>query len=141
MTQTTYNETLDAGRNGGIVNTEPKTLISRTVEEAAGLGFGVAVSQGANDQGCVLTTGANTVVGVSVRERSVTNEDDTWSQYDSARIMTSGVIWVVAKVAIVAGDVVHFNAGWDKAGGAEVTNARYDSSGAIGDLVKLRLSN
>ncbi|KAF0675080.1 structural cement protein Gp24 [Profundibacterium mesophilum] len=141
-----YNERLEAGYPGAIVNTEPKTLISRTVETATGIGFGVPVSQGANDNGVTTTAGNTDVLGVTVWDRTTDPETpDTFGQYRSARIMTKGVVWVRAGEAVAAGDPVCVTAadGTFKktaTGNLTVANARYDSSAAIGELVKLRLA-
>ncbi len=48
-------------------NTEPKTLISRTVETAAGIGFGLPVAQGTNDGGVIATVaGTTAILGITV---------------------------------------------------------------------------
>ena len=135
-TQTTYSETMGAAREGQIVNTEHKNLISRNFETDATLGYGKPVSQGINDSGCIATT-SGAVLGITVRERSGTA--DGWTQYQSARIMTQGVVWVTANATIAAGEAVHWDSGFTNTGGVAITNARYDSSGASGDLVKVRL--
>lgn len=51
--QTTYSERMRLGFVGMIVDAEPKLTISRVVETAAGIGFGVPVFQGAADHGIV----------------------------------------------------------------------------------------
>lgn len=109
--QTTYTPNIRAGLPGMIVDTIPKTLISRTVQAAAGLAFGVPVIQGTADKaGRAATTGdvAAKFVGISVRDRSVKAEANAYSQYESARVMTKGAIWVIASVAVAASDPVYF---------------------------------
>lgn len=134
--QTQYKETLDAGRAGALVNTEPKTLISRNAE--AVIGFGLPVEQGAADSGVVLSAGG-AVLGITVRERST--DDDQFAVGDSARVMTTGVIWVTAGAAVAAGDPVHaVGTVFNNTGGVAIANARYDSSAASGELVKVRIS-
>jgi hypothetical protein len=151
--QTTYNETMVAGRAGAIVNTEPRTLISRTVEDAAGVALGLVVQQGAADDGCTaVLTGmtASTYVGVTVLDRSRPAADapDTFGQYESARIMRSGVVWVTASGAVAAGDDATVTLATGAIGTAAVAagviaipDARWDSSAADGEIAKLRLAS
>lgn len=134
--QTTYSSTIRAGLPGMIVDMIPKTLISRTVQAAGGLAFGVPVIQGtAEKAGRASTTGdiAAKFVGISVRDRSVKAEANQYSQYESARVMTKGSIWVTASVQVAAGDPVYFvpatgvwtNVATDN---VLVANARFDTS-------------
>lgn len=109
--QTTYTSNIRAGLPGMIVDMIPKTLISRTVQAAGGLAFGIPVIQGTADKaGRASTTGdtAANFVGISVRDRSVKAEANAYSQYESARVMTKGAIWVTASVQVAAGDPVYF---------------------------------
>lgn len=138
-----YADTRDVAVNGAIANTEPNVLISRTVETAAGIGFGKPVNQGAADHGCKVTAGTAAILGVTVMDRSTS--DDTFAEDASARIMTKGVIWVTAGEAVAAGDPVYVTASsgaWKKteASNVAVPNARYDTSAANGELVALRLA-
>ena len=145
--QTTYNEKIVAARVGQIANTEPVVLISRTVEDETPIAFGKPVMQGTADDGCKLFAGASTeVLGITVRERSTRPETpDTFARYESARIMKKGVIWVVASVAVVAGDPVYVipaTAAFAKTNASSailIPNARWDSSAGIGALAKVRL--
>lgn len=146
--QTTYSETISAARAGQIANTEPNVLISRTVEDADGIGFGLAVSQGDTDDGCIaFTTGETAILGITVRERSVRPETpNKFARYESARIMTKGVIWVTASVAVDAGDPVYVIpatgafAKTNASSAVQIANARWDSSaGSGGGLAKVRL--
>ena len=132
--QTTYSETLVAGVVGQLADTAEVTCISRTVQ-AATLAFGVPVNQGTADGQCRLFTTGDTVtsfIGVSVRDRSVT-EGDTYTQYESARVMREGVIWVTASVQVAAGDPVAVTAAgeWGNVAGTNgivVPNARFETS-------------
>ncbi|WP_312831974.1 structural cement protein Gp24 [Pseudomonas lactis] len=109
--QTTYTSNIRAGLPGMIVDMIPKTLVSRTVQAAGGLAFGIPVIQGTADKaGRASTTGdtAAKFVGISVRDRSVKADANAYSQYESARVMTKGAIWVTASVQVAAGDAVYF---------------------------------
>lgn len=149
--QTTYGDRMDAARAGQIANTEPSTLISRTVETVAGVGFGKVVQQGAADNGCksdLTAMDANTFLGVTALERSTRPETpDVFAQYESARIMRKGVIWVTVDGAVAAGNDVTVTLATGAlgtkavaAGIIAIPNARWDSSAADGELAKLRLS-
>lgn len=104
--QTTYSANIRPGLPGMIVDEVPKTLISRTVEAAGGLAFGIPVMQGTADKAGRASTAGDTAakfVGISVRDRSVKAEANQYSQYESARVMTEGAIWVTASVQVAAG--------------------------------------
>jgi len=139
--QTTYQESLDAGRVGAIADTTNKVLISRTAEGAA-IGFGVPIAQGTADRGARATaTGDTTVIGITVRERSAT--DDQWAVGESMRVMKQGAIYVEAAATVAAGDAVHVivdGGTFSNTGGVEIPGALYESSGDAGDLVQVRLA-
>lgn len=135
-----YGDRRDAASLGMIANTEPNTLISRTVETEGGIGFGVPVVQGVEDKGCDV--GAGEVLGVTVQDRGVF--EDKFDQLSSARIMTKGVIWVTASVEVAAGDAVYATAAgaWTNVAtdNTLLANARFDTSAAADALVQLRLA-
>lgn len=151
--QTTYSENISAARAGMIADMqEDINLISRTVETAAGIGFGVVVDQGSGDNGVVVVSGSTTdPVGFTVRERSVNpGNPDKFAQYDSARIMTKGVIWATVTDAggVAAGDDVWMtlatgalsNADVGSGGGLQLTGCRWVSSASNGALAKIRVN-
>lgn len=148
--QTVYNETIDAARAGARANMEPVDLISRTVETAAGVGFGKVVQQGTLDKGCssVLTgMTAQTYLGVTMRERGVRPETpNAFAQYESALIMRKGVIWVEVAVAIATTDIVTVTLASGVigktavgAGIVAIPNARWETSTTGAGLAQLRL--
>ena len=142
--QTAYSDTMDAARPGMIANTEPHNLISRGVEDAAGIGFGVAAAQGANDRGIKAFGAGDKFVGVVVRERSLNanNVGDIFEQYADARIMRKGTIWVVASVAVAAGDPITVDdatGDFGIAGNVEIAG-RWETSAAAGELAKINLA-
>lgn len=242
--QTTYAETLTAGKVGALVNMEHSDIISRTVEDAAGIGFGLPVAQGANDRGCtalgaltlagtaqadagntgngVLTMASPSVgagvkegvyrlvaiepasdagqfsiedpdgvqigvatvavaydgvikftiadggtdfvagdafsitvaasdgdtkpIGITVRDRSVRPATpDLFAQYESARILRKGVIWVTAAGTVAAGDPVYVtpagaftNADGD--GYRKLIGARWENSRTGAGIAQLRIN-
>ena len=93
--QSTYADNIGVGYKGGLVNQEYSNLISRTVEAAAGLAFGLAVMQGTEDKEAVVSDGS-AFLGVTVRDQSVDpSAPDTFKQFSEARIITKGVVWVL----------------------------------------------
>jgi hypothetical protein len=137
-----YASTMSNGYAGAIVNTEPRTLISRTVEDAAGIGFGLVVMQGTNDKGCVIGDGTS-FLGVTVREQDTEASDpDVFAQYDSARIMTKGVVWVVNNGGVSAGDEVALDTSGGLAGATsgDIPGARWETTADDGELAQLRLA-
>ncbi len=139
--QTTYPDNIPVGYAGAIANEEPSVLISRSTEDAAGIAFGLAVMQGTDDKGCVVSDGT-AFLGVTVRDQSV--EDGSFNgfvQYDEARIMTQGVIWVENSGGVAAGDAVHALAAGalGNTGGTVVPGARWDTTATAGNLAQLRL--
>ena len=147
-----YAENMVAGVAGAIVNTEHKTLISRTVEDAAGIGFGKPVAQGTNDKGCkAVEAGDTAVLAITVLDRTTAPSDstpDTFAQYESARLMRDGVIWVVASGAVAAGDDVWVtladgsfsNADVGADGGLSLPGCRWETSAADGGIAQLRVN-
>lgn len=138
--QTDYRDNLAPAIAGAQATMIPATIISRNVEDEDGIAFGVGVSQGAGDKGC--TAGGTDFVGITLLDRSAAGPGDTFRQGDSARIMTKGDVWVVAEVAVAAGDPVTMTAtgGFSNTGGTAVANARWDTSTTAADqLAVIRL--
>lgn len=147
--QTSYNGVHAPAYAGMVANQEPRTVISRVVANASGLGFGVIAVQGAGDdqvQASVAGAGAP-FRGVSIVDLLVPAYAgyvaDTYAQGAIAAVMTKGVVWVVAAGPVAAGAPAFF----DPATGAlsadnshTAIDGTFDSSGAAGALVKLRLN-
>lgn len=148
--QDTYNRNISAGRAGFIANQEGKVLISRTVEDANPIVFGKVVKQGADDGGCTATlAGLNdqNFLGITAMDRGVRpTSPNGFAQYDSARIMRKGVIWVQVDGAVTPASVPTVTVATGVIGGAEagdgvvaIPNARFEGSTTGAGLVKLRL--
>ena len=142
-TQTTYSDEQPVAVRGAIGTMLPAALISRTVEDAAGIGFGVAVEQGVGDNGCKVFDGG-TVLGITVLDRSATGVDE-FAQYESARVMVKGHIWVPAATGAQAGDLVYVrpsNGDFQDVNtnsGVQIANARWETSAGAGELALIRL--
>lgn len=139
--QTNYADNIPAGYAGAIANEEPRVLISRNVEDAAGIAFGLAVMQGVADKGCVVSDGS-AFLGVTVRDQSVDPATpNLFAEDEEARIMTKGVIWVENSGGVAAGDRVEALAdgALGSTTGAGISGARWDTTAADGVLAQLRL--
>lgn len=138
-----YKQEMDAGVAGAVATTENKDIVSRTVEVVDGIGFGLAVVQGTKDKGVRLaTTGDTKILGVTVLDRTAGDlVNDKFPQYESARVMIKGTIWVEVTEAVAAGDDVAVDlttAKFNKAG-VKIANARYETSAAIGGLAQIHI--
>ena len=140
--QTSYGDNIAVGYAGGLANEEPRVLISRTVEDAAGIAFGLAVMQGTADKGCVVSDGTS-FLGVTVRDQSVDPAAPSiFAELDNARIMTKGVIWIANSGGVIAGDFVEaLSAGaLGTSTTGNIDGARWDTTADDGELAQLRLA-
>src|SRR4051794_22299483 len=100
--QTTYSNTIAHGYAGMVANGETSNRISRTCEDAAGIGFGIPVYRGSGDHGCTATVGTlatflGFTIAVAGQGLVVGQTADTFAQYDNVPIMPSGAIYVNVK--------------------------------------------
>lgn len=146
--QSTYQRYLTAGQVGMLADEVNWSADTRTVETSAGIGFGLAVSQGTNDNGCIL--GGSNFVGISradptlLRTDQVSDTVDKYLQYDNAGILTMGDIWVVAQNAVTAGEAVYYSTSTGQlghSGGTVIEDARWMTTTAAGQLGVVRLGN
>lgn len=136
-----YKSQPDVGVAGSIATTENRDIKSRTVEDAAGIAFGLAVAQGANDKGIrAVKTGDTKFVGITALDLS-SRDDSKFLQYESARILKKGVIWVQVTEDVKAGDdvAVDLATGKFNKSGAKYPNARFETSGVAGGLAQVEL--
>lgn len=141
----TYKETRLKALEGGIVNTENKNIISRTVETAEGIAFGKPVVRGEKDQGIRLPKSGDTkFLGITVLDRTTQTGEAKFVHLESARVLDRGVIWVKVAEDVKAGDPVTVNvtdATFGKSTESAVVfeQAVYDSSAEAGQLAQIRL--
>ena len=136
-----YKSQPDVGVAGSIATTENRDVKSRTVEDAAGIAFGLAVAQGANDNGVrAVKTGDTKFVGITALDLS-SRDDAKFLQYESARILKKGVIWVEVTEGVKAGDdaAVDLATGKFNKSGAKYPNARFETSAVAGKLAQVEL--
>lgn len=126
--QTTYSDTIAAGYPGMVANGETSNRITRTCEDAGGIGFGVPVSRGTGDHGCTatVTTAAN-VLGISIATSALAltagATADEYAENDNVAIMTGGAIYVTVVGAVTDGAALTFGIGAGAADGIGATAA------------------
>lgn len=139
--QTTYAEAIPAGYPGMIANGETSNRITRTVETAGGIAFGVPVYRGTGDHGCTNTVGTlATFLGWTIAHAGqalVAGQDaDEYQQYDNAAILTSGAIWITVTGAVTDGAAITVGAGAGLADlyGATAADATHIATGWVADM-------
>lgn len=107
--QTTYQYPHDAAV-AGMPDGLDYEADSCVVETAAGIGAGLAVSQGANDNGVIIGGTVTGFRGVTMRDVTLDpSANDLFTQYSNVSVQLESKIWVVAKEAVAAGDPVYFD--------------------------------
>lgn len=143
--QTTYLSDFAAGYPGMVANGETSNRISRTIQDAAGIGFGKAAFRGTGDHDCTATPTAGTLLGITIAHEALGlvagQTSDTFARYANVPIMTQGVIWVQVGAAVADGDQAYVTPA------GVITNVStsnvilpgwfFDTTGANGDVVKL----
>jgi hypothetical protein len=126
--QTSYTDTIAHGYAGMVANGERSNRITRTIEDAAGIAFGVPASRGTGDHGCTatVTTAANVegiTIASAVEPLTAGQTADKYQQYANVDIMTSGAIYVTVVGAVTDGAALTFGIGAGAADGIGVTAA------------------
>lgn len=143
--QDTYGVVHAAGLEGMVANSEPCVVVSRVVEGSGGIGFGKVAQRGTLDNQIKVSSASPKYLGITVLDPTqVGGTLDTYPQYATAAVMTKGVIWVVASVAVVPGDLVYFVPATGvltnvATSNQIIANATWDSTAGIGALAKVRL--
>lgn len=144
--QTDYNEQpLDNSPGTVAGNFDNARSSTGTCETDAGIGFGLAVSRGANsDRGTILGGTLAGFRGCSIKDITlVTDNGDKYQKPNSMGILESGEIWVEPAVAVAIDDPVHFDGTtgvWSNTGGiGPVLGARWKTSCAVGGRAILQL--
>ena len=138
--QSTYSEAPAKGFAGMVANGETSNRITRTVEDSAGIGFGVPVYRGSGDHGCTATVGAlATFLGFTIAtsaQAPVAGQDaDTYAQYDNVPVMTQGAIFVEVTGAVADGAALTVGTGAGAADGIGDTaaDATHIATGWVAD--------
>lgn len=144
VNQSVYADYLDPAYPGMIANGETSNRISRTCEDAAGIGFGKAVFRGTDDHGCTATPGGQ-FLGITIANETLGllagQTADTYAQYSNVAILTLGAIWVIAGEDMADGSQAYVTAGGaivDTASGNTIlTGWFFDTTATSGNLVKI----
>jgi len=140
--QTTFNATHARWVEGMVLNQEPATIISREVETAAGIGFGKVAQRGTGDHQVKVSAASPKYLGITILD--ATKMDGKYNQYDTAAVMTKGIVVVQASVAVAAGDPVYFVPATGvftnvSTANQLIPNAAFDTSTAGAGLAAVRL--
>lgn len=94
--QTSYAERLAPAVAGQVANMRSRDAITRNCETAAGIGFGLAVSRGADkERGAVLGGALTVFLGVSMKDITLVSDvADEYQENENVGILTQGEIWV-----------------------------------------------
>ena len=138
--QTAYSENIAKGYAGMVANGETSNRISRTIESAAGAGFGVPVYRGTSDHGATVTIGTlGTFLGWTIATQGVPilagGTADVYPQYDTIPIITLGAIYINVKGAVTDGAAITVGTGGGVADlyGATAADATHIATGWIAD--------
>jgi hypothetical protein len=142
VVQSTYPVNIVAGLAGQPADMTNFVNDTKNCETVAGIGFGLAVSQGAADRG--VTLGGAAFVGISVRDVTLTSVNaDKYPRYASMSVMAKGDIWAVALNGAAIGAQVLFDAATGdlgKTAGTAIAGSRWMTAASAGGLAIARLS-
>lgn len=150
--QTTFTENMRPALAGMIADTTPQTILSRVVEGAAGIAFGVVACKGTGDMQVKPAAAGLSYQGITVADLTIQHVappaggPDFYPDKDVCNIIIQGAIWVTVGANVVAGDAAYFVPATGaitntSASGANtpIPNGRFESSASSGALAKLRL--
>lgn len=105
-----FKQTLSAFAVGRRVNMEEWNAITRSLEGATALGFGVPAIMGVGKHSCLpLTAAAQNVLGITEAVPTLPHTGDAYAQYDNVAICESGVIGVLLGANVTKGAVARFD--------------------------------
>ena len=148
--QTSYSIRQGKAYAGLIYAQAPHDIVSRAVETAAGVAFGVAVTRGTDADKQIVPAASADFLGITIR--SLEKEGGTagaiqWNAKETAGVMRSGYIWAVCPTGCVPGDAVNYADGTgvldSGAAGASSTSldgASWETTAVAGELAVVRLS-
>jgi len=146
--QTTYSENQAIALPGMPADAD-YSADTRICETVAGIGFGVAVSQGSADKGALIgAAAAANFVGVTIADKTVANDGgaDGYNQYDNMGVMYRGTIWIQVGGNVADGEDATFNSTTGVLSSAAtsgtqfaIAGARWMTTASSGGFAKLRL--
>lgn len=144
--QSAYTRYILPAQNGMLASSTNWSADTKIVETPAGIGFGLAVSQGVGDRGIII--GGNAFLGITRADITLARSEaltlETYARYDNAGVLVMGDLWVIAGDAISPGEAVHYNATTGvlgSSGGVTIVDARWMTSAALGGLAVVRLGS
>jgi len=147
--QTTYSIRQGKAYAGLIYAQAPHDIVSRAVETAAGIGFGVAVTRGTDPDKQVVPAASADFLGITIRSLEKEGGDAgaiRWNVKETAGIMRVGYIWAVCPTGCVPGNAVKYTDGTgvldSGAAGASETQlngATWETTAAAGELAVIRI--
>lgn len=149
--QTSYARNIPKAYAGLIFALGTADKISRDVEGAAGIEFGVAVSRGTDKERQVLPGGAAAdFLGITYRDLGREGAANTgaikYSEKETAGIMRKGYIWAVCPAGCNPGNLVKYtdatgilDSGVAGVGETQLDGAIWDTTAAAGELAVIRL--
>lgn len=138
--QNTFSENIAKGYPGMVANGETSNRITRTIEDAAGIGFGKPAYRGVGDHGCTGTVGTlasfyGWTIATSALALVAGGVADTYPQYENVAIMTLGAIYVTVTGSVVDGTAITVGTGASAADGIGSTaaDATHIATGWVAD--------
>lgn len=118
VVQRSYRPQIAAAVAGMIADESSSEVGTRQCETAAGIGFGLAVSQGTKDKGCVI--GGAAFVGVTVRDVTLDGAPldpladdrtavDTYGKDANVGVLSRGHVWVEAQANVAGGNALYYD--------------------------------
>lgn len=145
IAQSSYLARAVTGRPGMPAAMNKHDADSRNVETADGIGFGLAVSQGAAARGAILGGSVDGFIGVSVQDVTLVSfPADKCPQNHSLGVASEGDWFVLPSTSVTPASPVHFNeitgrfSGSGNAG--PISGARWMTTALADGLAVLRLS-
>jgi len=125
---------------GLVADQQTSVRLSRLAEDF--IHPGRVITQGSMDNKAIQG-GTGPVIGIAMADRTLSPEQDGIYHYGNTvgYVSHPAIIWCAAQVAVTAGAPAAYDpaTGEINLAGTPIPNAIFDSSGAAGELVKLRL--
>ena len=148
--QTSYDIRQGKAYAGLIYAQAPHDIVSRAVETAGGIAFGVAVTRGTDADKQIVPAASADFLGITIR--SLEKEGGTagaiqWNAKETAGVMRSGYIWAVCPTGCVPGDAVNYadgtgvlDSGAAGTGSTNLVGSAWETTAVAGELAVVRLS-
>ena len=148
--QTAYSN-IAAAVHGQLYGIGAKDIVSKVVEAAAGIGFGIAVSRGTNPDDQIIPGGDATFIGITVRDLAREGAQGTgvvaFADEVIAPVIRKGYIMLECPTGCVPGDVANYvdatgviDSGVAIAGETDIVGATWESTASAGGIALLRLA-